>query len=222
MFLVKTIKNSNRLILNTNNVGVLNNVNKSYSTVAATEEKKKTVKPRHNIERRPIELQRTFPALEVNEDFAPYKITRDQLKQTIENKENVIIIDLRSPKEFYADSPIKESVNIPMEYPKIVKVQSSQSHSSKRGKKSKVVESKKAYDADADLNFWQKTTKMTPVQWREKFGFPKVSKNDSIIFYSANNGRGTQVVDMAIKDGFVNARFLHGGIREFNKYNNNN
>ncbi|KAN0035876.1 hypothetical protein ACTA71_005167 [Dictyostelium dimigraforme] len=182
---------------------------------------KKLLKPRDPKEPREFLLQRQYLPLTLNEEQQKYGINKEDLKNQIEsdkiNNIDTFIIDLRSPKEFYADSPIKVSQNIPMEYPKIVK--EATSHTQKRGKKTKVAEVKKTYDADSELNFWEKTTKLTPIQWKEKFGFAKVKPTDNIIFYSANNGRASQVAEMAFNSGFLKAKFLEGGIRLWNKHN---
>ncbi|KAN0036733.1 hypothetical protein ACTFIV_002040 [Dictyostelium citrinum] len=181
---------------------------------------RKLLKPKEPKEPREFLLQRQFLPLTLNEKQQKFNINKEDLKQQIKsNKVNNIdtfIIDLRSPKEFYADLPIKVSQNIPMEYPKIVK--EATTHTQKRGKKTKVAEVKKVFDADSELNFWQKTLKLTPLQWKEKYGFNKVKPTDNIIFYSANNGRGSQVAEMAFNSGFLNAKFLEGGIRLWNKH----
>ncbi|KAN0004106.1 hypothetical protein ACTFIZ_010274 [Dictyostelium cf. discoideum] len=182
---------------------------------------RKLLKPKNTKEPTEFLLEKQFLPLSLTEQQQKLNINKEDLKQQIDsNKVNNIdtfVIDLRSPKEFYADSPIKVSQNIPMEYPKIVK--EIKTHSQKRGKKTKVAEVKKVYDADTELNFWQKALKLTSLQWREKYGFEKVKPTDNIIFYSANNGRGFQVAEMALKSGFSNAKFLEGGIRQWNKHN---
>ncbi|KAK5577846.1 hypothetical protein RB653_002794 [Dictyostelium firmibasis] len=195
-------------------------ISKSNKVEAKKVNQKKLLKPKEPKEPREFELQRQYQPISLTEDQQQYHINKEDLKKQIEeNKVNNIdtfIIDLRSPKEFYADSPIKVSQNIPMEYPKVVAKVTS--HSQKRGRKSKVVETKKVYDADSELNFWQKVLKLTPLQWKEKYGFNKVKSTDQIIFYSANNGRGFQAAEMANKSGFSNAKFLDGGIRLWNKH----
>ncbi|EAL69006.1 hypothetical protein DDB_G0277009 [Dictyostelium discoideum AX4] len=182
---------------------------------------RRLLKPKNPREPREFLAHKKFLPLSLTEQQQKLNINREDLKQQIDsNKINNIdtfVIDLRSPKEFYADLPIKVSQNIPMEYPKIVR--EINTHSQKRGKKTKVAETKKVYDADMELNFWQKALKLTSLQWKEKYGFEKVKPTDNIIFYSANNGRGSQVAEMAHKSGFPNAKFLLGGIRQWNKHN---
>ncbi|KAF2072233.1 hypothetical protein CYY_006456 [Polysphondylium violaceum] len=201
------------------------------SKVVSTEKKpnqRKLLKPRHNVERPAIELERDHPAtFKVSEEFENLVMTQQQVVDLIKSEkvdnQTVFLIDLREPKEFFADLPIKQSQNIPMEYPKVeVEVQD---HKNQRGKKvKKATGPKKAFSLDSELNFWQKICKLTPLQWREKFGFIKVKPTDNIIFYSANIGRASQVAEMAVAAGFVNAKFLEGGIRNWNKNiaNNNN
>jgi len=198
------------------------------SKVVATEKKpnqRKLLKPRHNQDRPQVELEIEYPAIKVSEEFenlvVPQQQVIDLIKENKVDNQSIFLIDLRDPKEFFADLPIKQSQNIPMEYAKEEKVV--EDHKNQRGKKvKKAAGPKKAFNLDNELNFWQKVCKLTPLQWKEKYGFNKVKPTDQIIFYSANTGRSIQATEMAITAGFTNAKFLEGGIRSWNKYVQNN
>ncbi|KYR00620.1 hypothetical protein DLAC_02644 [Tieghemostelium lacteum] len=193
--------------------------------LASGANKKKLLKPRHNKVRPEIELQREYIAplsVQEEDELSQNKITIKEIKEIIEqpSQKEVFIIDLRDPKEFFADSPIKASYNMPMEYQAVEKVETS--HKGTRGKKGqKQEQAKKSVNADSELDFWQKVSKLTPMQWKEKFGFPKITPQDQIVFYSANQGRSKQATQMALNQGFKSTRYLVGGIRLFNKYYNN-
>eukprot|EP01132_Coremiostelium_polycephalum_P007440 gene7440-9144_t len=176
--------------------------------------KKKLLKPRNNTERPQIQLERSIPVEQLSQELESIKVTRQQLsdlmkgqqekEQQQQQQDQFIIIDLREPKEFFGDYPIKDSQNVPMEYKKVEVAEESESNKKQaRGKKQKKEVSKKTFNADSELNFWQKCLKLTPVQWKDKFGFPKVKPTDQIIFYSANHGRSVDVTNMAIKSGFT-------------------
>ncbi|EFA79371.1 hypothetical protein PPL_07789 [Heterostelium album PN500] len=159
-------------------------------------------------------------------------ITYEQLKQllsqttattTTNTTDSFTLVDLRDPKEFYGDSPIKQSENIPMEY-EIKKSESEQANEAKqkqkaKGKKKSKSEEKKVALVD-DSNFWQRCCKLTSAQWKDKYGFPKLQQEQRIIFYSANNGRSSLAAEMAINSGFNNVQILEGGIRYWNKQEN--
>ncbi|EGG20553.1 hypothetical protein DFA_00414 [Cavenderia fasciculata] len=139
-------------------------------------------------------------------------IKRDQLLDMISNGaiKEYSLIDLRDPKEFFGDYPIKESLNMPMDIV-VKKVELDEEalekkrikDLNKRGKKKESKLDKKKESIEDEFNFWEKSMKLTSAQWKDKFGFPKVAQDSKIIFYSANNGRSLDCANMAVEGGFT-------------------
>eukprot|EP01133_Synstelium_polycarpum_P013835 gene13835-16312_t len=208
------------------------------SQLKLTSKKSAEVKPEKKVYDKPritIYNQKDTTTVLLNRQFQPtYNelaadvpvITQAELKQLIESNESkYTLIDLRDPKEFFGDLPIKQSTNLPMEHTKTYSEAELENHQKqqrggkKGGKKVKKQDEKKATVED-DMNFWQKCVKLTSAQWKDKYGFVKVQQEDRIIFYSANNGRATLAAEMAIASGYTNVQALEGGIRLWNKFEN--
>jgi len=152
------------------------------------------LKPKKKKNPDAILLRSSFRELDIIDKMNPNlpRLTHKEIKEILLNpnmKQNHVIIDLRD--QIYEGEDLISG--------------------------SKRIEGKNFGDK-FPKQYLEKEFSYSELEWKSRFGFPKPSKNQPIIFVSGLGKRADAATKTAIAKGFTNAKSLYGGIRLFYKY----
>jgi len=124
------------------------------------------------------------------------QISHNELKKIMDlGLQTIVLVDLRQKEE--KETPIPGAINIP------------------------VTPSLKIHNPhikDEHLETLQSLMDLPAQKWKERYKFPKLNPNHSIIFYSCTGKRSDRFTQEAISLGWKNVKSLTGGCRVWNKY----
>lgn len=125
----------------------------------------------------------------------PPRISRTELKELLDSKQPVTLIDLREISLHENEPPLPGAHSFTI----LRKI--------KNGK-----------SAEERSGFLRDALKLSPEQFKAKFKRPVFGVDDNIVFYSSIGIRSEEVTNYAISLGFKNSKSLYGGVRLWNKY----
>eukprot|EP01112_Ceratiomyxa_fruticulosa_P019846 TRINITY_DN6593_c0_g1_i1.p1 TRINITY_DN6593_c0_g1~~TRINITY_DN6593_c0_g1_i1.p1 ORF type:complete len:255 (-),score=67.61 TRINITY_DN6593_c0_g1_i1:125-823(-) len=151
-------------------------------------------------------------------------ISHSQLKGLLDNntKNNLVLIDVRNEWELGVEPSIQGSLNIPVEPPPLLEKPKKKKVDKKKGKgKQTQKEEEKAEEAPQDL--FREAYFLPDDRWQSRFKKPKPQFEDNVVLVSTTHDepRSLKVYQSAAQLGFSNLKLLTGGIRVWNKYQNN-
>jgi len=143
---------------------------------------------------------------------APSKISPEdsisctELKKKLDNGEQIVLVDLREKNEIemLKEYSIPNSIflpNPPLDDATFRAILEPSEDS-------------------APSDFFSLAYKLPPLRWKAVYGSRKPQRADQVVFYSFSHKRSLVAVKSALRLGFTNVKYLHGGSKIWNKYFN--
>jgi len=200
--------------------------------------REKPKNPKYQVPNETVLLERQENALRHTTEDIP-RVNPQELKKLLENKDSVLLIDLRLPEHKSTEPALPNAISFPVpripdtpirkprtaeqeeksrrKREKREKQEKQQSKKSKEAKKTVAPPKSQEQIIAESLDFIQRELQVPEAYFKGKYRINKPSLDQNIIFYSSVGKRSDEATKIALKLGFKNAKSLYGGSRLWNK-----